>query len=132
MTLLKQDNVCPLSVEVDIAPAFGFGLITDKKGQRPGVPYLLLAAENQTGFVVGQHLAYYEEMYHHLSDIMERILLESPMHLPHQFLIKQEITRRNLQPLARSLNIKIKKTSRLTAIAEARRALSRFTSRTVS
>jgi len=124
MAKLKQTAICPLHIEIDIFP--GFEPIVDKPKTRPFIPYLILAVESQSGFIIGQHLGRYEELYNNLPNIVGQILLDSSIQLPHEIHTRSKEIHHALLPLNDLLQITIKETNRLPAIAEARRAFNQF------
>ena len=118
-----------LTIELDVTPSF---MPVGKKGARPQTPYLMMAVESASGFILGVELLTVEGA---LEDLWAQI--------PGKFL---EMVKRNqvrpaglalrtpwvfmvMEGLCKNLDIEVKPDPELQALTQARRSLDRFNRR---
>ena len=126
--LNKLRGMMPGSIVVEIDLFMMLNGIRDKHEERPYFPFMLMLADHDSGFILGNELLKplpsMEAMWEQIPAQVAEILAKE--FAPKEILIRDDLLAALLQPLAEEVGFKIKKQSRLTAIGRARRSLERF------
>jgi hypothetical protein len=118
-----------LTIELDVTPA---PMRVGKKGERPQMPYMMMAADSASGFVLGVELLTVEgdleDMWAQVPSKFLEMVKKNGMR-PRKIATRTPWVSMVMHGVCRELGIEIKPDSDLNALTQARRSLEQFSRR---